>query len=126
MNDKENLSLQELRSNLKATIRKSGVLDTVKAQIRREFITGLSKQIGKPTLLSREHVDLRERIILSSVYHLFKNRNLSHSLSVYAAESGIDAKSFLLSEIDIVQALNLDNIDVLNDSFLPKQTNTFG
>ena len=122
MNDKENLSLQELRSNLKATIRKSGVLDTVKAQIRREFISGLSKQIGKPTLLAKDHVDLRERIVLSSVYHLLKNRNLSHSLSVYAAESGIDAKSFLLSELDIVQALNLDNVTVFNDMFIKNQS----
>lgn len=120
-NDKENLSLQELRTNLKATIRKSGVLDTVKAQIRREFITGLSKQIGKPTLLSKDHVDLRERIVLSSVYHLLKNRNLLHSLSVYTAESGIDAKSFLLSEVDIVQALNLDTINVFNDTFIKNQ-----
>ena len=124
MSDKENLSLQELRANLKATIRKSGVLDTVKAQIRREFITGLSKQIGKPTLTSKEHVDLRERVVLSSVYHLLKNRNLPHSLSVYAAESGIDAKSFLLSEVDIVQALNLDNINIFNDTFIKNQSSS--
>jgi len=124
MNDKENLSLQELRANLKATIRKSGVLDTVKAQIRREFITGLSKQIGKPTLTSKEHVDLRERVVLSSVYHLLRNRNLPHSLSVYAAESGIDAKSFLLSEVDIVQALNLDNINIFNDTFIKNQSSS--
>ena len=124
MNDKENLSLQELRANLKATIRKSGVLDTVKAQIRREFISGLSKQIGKPTLTSKEHVDLRERVVLSSVYHLLKNRNLPHSLSVYAAESGIDAKSFLLSEVDIVQALNLDNVNIFNDMFIKNQSSS--
>lgn len=40
MSDKA-LTLKELKSSLRDTLRKSGVLDTVKAQIRREFIAGL-------------------------------------------------------------------------------------
>jgi hypothetical protein len=113
MNNDENdpaLSLKELRSNLKDTLRKSGALDTVKAQIRKEFISGLSKQTPKAPYLSRNNVSLRDRTVLSTAYHLLKNRNLLHSLSVFTAESGIDSKCLLLSEIDIVHSLNLDKV----------------
>lgn len=111
-NDENNpdFSLKELRSNLKDTLRKSGALDTVKAQIRKEFISGLSKQAPKTPYLSNNEVNLRDRTVLSTAYHLLKSRNLHHSLSVFTAESGIDSKCLLLSEIDIVYSLNLDKV----------------
>lgn len=98
-------SLKQLKANLKDTLRKSGVLDSVKAQIRREFILGLSdKQLSKFSTKDAT-LDLRERLSLSVIYHFLKQRNFIHSLSVFAAECGFDSKSSWLSEVDIVRSL---------------------
>ena len=43
----------------------------------------------------------------SCIYHLLKQRKLVHSLSVYSAEVGFDSKSAILTEEDVVKALNL-------------------
>jgi hypothetical protein len=98
-------SLKQLKANLKDALRKSGVLDSVKAQIRREFILGLSdKQLSKFSTKDAT-LDLRERLSLSVIYHFLKQRNFIHSLSVFAAECGFDSKSSWLSEVDIVRSL---------------------
>ena len=98
-------TLKELKENLKNVLRKSGALNSVKAQIRRELVVGLSDKL--PTKLSRgsTSIDLKELLSLSIVYHFLQNRNYHHSLSVFAAECGLDSKSSWLSEIDIVKSL---------------------
>jgi hypothetical protein len=99
-------TLKELKGNLKDALRKSGILDSVKAQIRREFISGLTDKLpskGKSSYGTGP--DLRERLSLSVIYHFLKHRNFNHALSVFAAECGLDSKAAWLSETDIIRSL---------------------
>ena len=103
--DVEAQTLKQLKENLKNVLRKSGALNSIKAQIRRELVVGLSDKVA--TKLSRGcvSIDLKELLSLSIIYHFLQNRNYNHSLSVFAAECGLDSKSSWLSEIDIVKSL---------------------
>jgi len=112
----DKISLKTLKLNLKEALKKSGVLDNVKAQIRKEFITGLSSTVSKPALILHEELNIRDRITFSSLYHFLLKRELNHTVSVFVAECGIDVKSFLLSESDIVQLLHLENLQTLSAS----------
>ena len=112
------VTLKELKLNLKESLRKSGVLDTVKSQIRREFISGLTSKTLSP---KKGTATLRDRVTVSAVYHLLKERNYLNSMSVFAAESGIDSKSLLLSEKDIAFAMNLENISEIKNLLKAKE-----
>jgi hypothetical protein len=99
-------TLKQLKVNLKDALRRSGVLDSVKAQIRKEFIGGLTGQLPvKANSHADGKLDLRERLSLSVIYHFLRHRNFTHALSVFAAECGLDSKAAWLSEIDIVRSL---------------------
>ena len=101
----ETQTLKQLKINLKDALRKSGVLNSVKAQIRREFIVGLSDKLPSKTVAPANGLDLRERLSLSILYHFLQQRGMTHSLSVFAAECGLDSKLAWLSELDIVRSL---------------------
>lgn len=105
--DEENMefSIKQLKHNLKDTLKKSGVLSTVKAQIRQEFINGLS---SKNSAVKKDVMDITDRIIYSSIYHLMRNRQLLNSISVFTAESGLDPKLSLLSEEDIIRMVKFN------------------
>ena len=86
------------------------MLSNVKAQIRKEFINSMleKSKVSKLGKTDKEkRVDLQSRIALSSAYHLLKKRGYKHSLSVFAAEAGLEGKNGILSEIDIVRGLNI-------------------
>ena len=114
------MSLKELKHNLREKLRNSNVLDTVKASVRREFINNLTGNKKK----APKEVTLRDRVTLSCVYHLLKQRDYSNTISVFAAECGIDSKSLLLSEKDIVYAMNLDKINEVRDLVHNKENKT--
>ena len=97
-------SIKQLKANLKDNLKKSGVLDTVKAQIRQEFINSLSlKANGGSAKKSPQDIDINNRIVYSCMYHLLRSRGLLNSISVFIAECGLDPKYSLLSEDDIVK-----------------------
>lgn len=99
----KHLSLKELKRNIREALQKSGALNTVKAQIRREFVEGFKDTI--PQSKQRQDHKLWDRILLSVIYHHFKHLKLNHSLSVFVAESGFDS-SALIDAIDIPMSLN--------------------
>lgn len=101
--DNKHLSLKELKGNIREALQKSGALNTVKAQIRREFVEGFkdSTHQGK----KKHDYKLWDRILLSVIYHHFTHLKLTHSLSVFVAESGFDS-SALIDAIDIPMSLN--------------------
>lgn len=101
----ETQTLKQLKVNLKDALKKSGVLNSVKAQIRKEFITSLSEHHSGQSTRKKQAPDLRERLSLSVVYHFLQNRNYNHALSVFAAECGLDSKNAWLSEMDIIKSL---------------------
>jgi hypothetical protein len=110
-NNNDGMSLKELKHNLREKLKNSSVLDTVKASVRREFINSLTGTKKK----APKDVTLRDRVTLSCVYHYLKQREYSNTTSVFAAECGIDSKSLLLSEKDIIYAMNLDKINEVRD-----------
>ena len=84
-------------------------MDAVKAQIRHEFIAGIS--IKKPDSSKYSSLfDFRERAICSIVFHFLKRRSLTNSLSVYVAECGLSDKSSVLSEIDLLETLKFNAV----------------
>jgi oral-facial-digital syndrome 1 protein len=95
------ITAKELRDNLKEALRKSGALDSVKAQIRKEFIDTIGQKKNKIT----KEKSLHNRILFSIVYHFLKKNTLVHSLSVYTAEIGLQS-SEVLSEEDVLLGLN--------------------
>lgn len=102
-------SIKQLKHNLKDTLKKSGVLSTVKAQIRQEFINGLSMK-GSSLVTKKDTMDISDRILYSSVYHLLRNRQMLNSISVFTAESGLDPKLSLLSEEDIIRMVKVNSV----------------
>ena len=102
-----NFSVKQLKVNLKNTLKQSGVLSTVKAQIRQEFINGLTAKTRINAALS---LNMNDRIMYSGVYHLLRNRRLVNSISVFSAESGLDPKLSLISEEDIVRMVKYNGL----------------
>jgi hypothetical protein len=103
VNRDKHLSLKELKGNIREALQKSGALNTVKAQIRREFVEGIKDSTHK--YKNQSAYKLWDRILLSVIYHHFKHLKLNHSLSVFVAESGFDS-SALIDAIDIPMSLN--------------------
>lgn len=113
------VSLKQLKENLRSALKQSGCLTNVKAQIRKEFIqsiTGTGPSILSKTRLvesdslnsSKRPGDLHDRVVYSLIYNYLSGRKLVNTLSVYVAEYGsYDTKSFLLSPIDIIATLQL-------------------
>ena len=100
------MSLKELKNNLKDAMRKSGVVHSVKAQLRREFIANLTDPYGKTERASTFAAsNLRERLMLSALYNSLRARGMKHACSVFVAECGMD-KNSTLTAMDIVEGLN--------------------
>jgi hypothetical protein len=116
LDNEEAASYKRLRSNLKQVFKDSGVLSNVRAQIRKEFISGLG---GNSSKLAGTHVTvpgttMKDRILLSSLYQFLKSRKLEHSVSVFVAEIGADTSSFFLSDDDIARTLGIRTHDLIN------------
>lgn len=107
-------SIKQLKASLKANLQKSGVLSTVKAQIRQEFINGLSSKSRNPGPKLGD-LDLNDRLICSCVFEWFNNRSLVNTISVFLAETGLDPKKSILQNREIVQLIKFNEISsVLN------------
>eukprot|EP01041_Mallomonas_annulata_P008687 gene8687-17946_t len=112
--DVQKVTLKQLKTNLKDALRKSGVLDNVKAQIRKEFISSLS---GKQSKFVNPTYSLNTRILSSLIHHYFKRHLLTNALSVFAAECGLEAQT-ALSEEDIIQAMHFGPKSFVHRTFL--------
>lgn len=104
MEESTHVSVKELRDNLKEALRKSGALNSVKAHIRKEFISGLSKS-SRPKCVDNS---LKGQLQHSIVYHHLKSTGLNHTLSVFVAESGRDTSN-VLPEKEILTTLKVGN-----------------
>ena len=95
------VSLKTLKTNLKEALKKSGVLNSVKAQIRKEFISNLAGSAPVSTDMSESDIIFR-----SALFYFLKRNDFTYTLSVYAAECGIET-SKVLSEDDLCQKLQV-------------------
>lgn len=86
-------------------LKKTGVLNSVKAHIRKEFINNISNKKSNVKTLNNS---LKIRIVISLIYHFLKLNGLNHTLSVLVAECGYESVGFL-SEIDLMESLKLNN-----------------
>ena len=105
-NEENFVSLKALKANMKDALKKSGVLSSVKAQVRMEFINNLTPgYIGQKKVLFNELSD-EERLLQSAIFFLLRSKGYEYTLSVYTAESGID-KDRMLSEDEVSTKLHL-------------------
>lgn len=113
------ISAKKLKTILKESFDKSGALISIKAQLRQQFIQGLmkinKKQRGSSNQDRDENMDIHEKIILSTIFHFLKNREMSNTMSVYIAETGLDADQAMLTELDVARMFRFD---ALTQAFL--------
>lgn len=105
----EGLSLRELKHSLRLALKRSGVVDEVKATLRTDFVKTLSSS------RVRRELTYREILLLSALFHHLKRRSLLQSLSVFQAESGLES-NVIMSEVGVSDALYLDNINLANST----------
>lgn len=101
----DQLSVKELKENLRDALKNSGVLGNVKAKIRKEFITEMSKS-SKPSM-PKLGSTLLDRVLYSLIFGYLQSKDLENSLSVFVAECGHNRKDFWLSDHDIITALRI-------------------
>lgn len=103
----EAMNVKDLKQNLKQALRQSGVVDNIRAQMRKEFISSMQQTTNQH--IYSNALNINDKILYSIVYHTLRARNLTHSLSVFSAEVGFDAHTNgKLSEFDILQSLRID------------------
>jgi hypothetical protein len=93
-------SMKQLKNSLKASLKTSGALDTIRSQIRREFINGLSI-----TKNPSPQIDIRDRVLYSVVFHMMRTRRFKNSISVFTTECGLNSLESLISEQDILRMM---------------------
>lgn len=107
----DQISLRQLKESMRETLKNSGILNCVKANIRKEFVNNIlsNNSVGSQKGLPIEYfsTSLQDRIIYSLIYHSLLKKNCKNALSVLIAECGFDNRSYLLSEIDIVTSLKI-------------------
>ena len=104
------LTAKQLKSKIRQTLKNSGVLGTVKAQLRQEFLNGLQGNSLSAAAQAKHALGVRERITYSLVYHLLQSRGLTNSTSVFVAETGLQLNATLISEKDVVQTLRFNKL----------------
>ena len=113
MSSKEEIaSFKHLRSNLKQVLRASGVLGNVKAQIRKEFIAGLTKK--QPNLSAKE-LSIQERILTSIVFNFLQSKHLDHTLSVFVADNAVDTQQ-LFTDKEIGRITGWADLPIVSDA----------
>lgn len=103
------LSVKQMKANLQATLQKSKVLGTVKAQIRQEFINGLNS-VNRAEKSKASELDLSDRILYSCIFEVLSNRGMLNSISVFLAETGMDPKKSLISGTDVLPLIKYNQI----------------
>eukprot|EP01083_Nonionella_stella_P018379 51225_1 len=97
------LSSEELRSRLLRRLRKSGFLDSLKAQLRSELLNQLKNP--QESALPK-HTSLRTRALNSLLIDYLETRSYSYSTSVFVAESGVERE---FDDAEMLQVLELGN-----------------
>ena len=101
-------SLKGLKDGLREVLRANGAIGSVKAQLRKEFISEMSKcmkPLGSDLKFSTSIID---RVLYSTIHNFLLQRGMLNSLSVFTAESGHDSKDYLFSDMDIVSLLSIN------------------
>lgn len=103
------ISNRELKQNLKNAIKNSGVLNEVKAHVRKDIILQLMSR-NSISSATKVKTDLHSRIVRSILYQYLQANNLLKTLSVFEAESGIESANNILSEGEVADILRLQHI----------------
>ena len=97
--------MRELRHNLKQLLKNSGAIKEVKATLRSDFCRILTSSTN-----IRKDLTYRDTLLLSSIYHHFKERSLLHSLSVFQVESGLEQSAIIKPDV-IREALSMNEFN---------------
>ncbi len=114
---------QKLKDLLKTTFKKSGALHAIKANLRKEFIKGLTRgnEGDKRSIAAAsaytdhgsgdgESFNMVNRIIFSAILKFMKQRELFNSMSVFMAETGMEQEQCTLTETDMVRMFKFNAI----------------
>lgn len=103
----------ELKRNLYESMKNSGVLNTLKSQLRSKLYDQLKLKNEKADLNLRETKNrLTFKIAVSLIADLMKKCDMPYALTVFLPESGITQE--ILSKSEIVDVLGLQRDDVLS------------
>ncbi|GMH58550.1 hypothetical protein TrST_g7197 [Triparma strigata] len=116
------LTEREMRSNLRSTLKQSGVIDELTAQLRADFVRKLGGGAKKawseanevsPERESRRPVTLKDRAVRSLIANYLQAEGLNHTLSVFAPESGISS----VGEMSVEDSLKSLGVSEFSGSF---------
>ena len=108
------MELKDLKGNLKQALKQSGALDSIRARMRKDFISSMQGEEylhhgnGSGGKMAAVNFSLNDKVLYSIIYHTLRARNLINSLSVFSVEVGFDTQTQAkLTENDILQILNM-------------------
>lgn len=108
--DGEERAFQEIKHKLKDYLKNTHTLQVIKANIRKDFITKLSKGHAVPIQKPVQALDLSDRLILSCMHHFFTAHAMHSTLSVFMAESGLDSGGNVMPEMDMLRLLRIPRL----------------
>ncbi|KAI9206595.1 uncharacterized protein BJ171DRAFT_15186 [Polychytrium aggregatum] len=123
--DPEHLSSFELRSRLFESLRKTGVADKLKSQLRSRIVSELKLRI--PSTARAQHCcdpgspksTILNRAIDSLILEYLRYRDFDYTLSVFLPECGLDQAGQAFSKDDIIRVLNIDHPTALFRNLRP-------
>ena len=108
------LSQNQFKSNLFESLKRNGIADKLKSQLRAKLVAELS--LKTKGLEAQQEVTLLNRLIDSLIVGYLKSNNLQFSLSVFLPESGLSRANSILSTNDCLDILHLKNSRLKNVS----------
>lgn len=103
----------ELKRNLYESMKNSGVLNTLKSQLRSKLYDQLKLKNEKADVNLRETKNrLTFKIAVSLIADLMKKCDMPYALTVFLPESGITQE--ILAKSEIIDVLGLQKDDVLS------------
>ena len=102
----------ELTSQIHQQLHDDGVFDEITAAIRARILQSLLDENGSSAkaVSANDLNDQETMALLSLVYHFLEQKKMTHTLSVFAAESQMEHSEYPLSSVDAAKALGLEAI----------------
>ncbi|MEW5300111.1 MAG: hypothetical protein WDW36_003065 [Sanguina aurantia] len=116
--DNDGLDSEDFRQQVYSQFKQTGVLGSVKSQLRAQLLSQLQKghlvKLGPP---AHDRPSLRRRVLNSLVAEYFGAANYSYSLSVFREEGGVEGTP-MLEESEMLEVLKLESGSLLRAAYI--------
>jgi oral-facial-digital syndrome 1 protein len=109
-NEGQEVSAKQLKFTLKEQFDKCRAVDGLKAKFRKHLLLKLMGKEEENASLNEGHSDLKTKVVQSAVFHYLKSHNFLSTVSVFAAETGLEESRALLTEMDINRMIKFNNL----------------